>query len=61
MPKKYEAIKRKLMSKGVSKKAAETKAAKIYNGTRKTGQKPVTRGSDKAKTVRKKKRVRRRA
>ena len=43
MPKKYEAIRDKFKAKGLSDKAAKTKAAKIYNATRKKGQKPVTR------------------
>ena len=45
MPKKYEAIRDKLERKGMSPKAAKGKAARIYNGTRKPGQKPVTRKS----------------
>jgi len=43
MPKKYEAMKRAFKKKGMSDKAAKTKAAKIYNAKRKPGQKPVTR------------------
>lgn len=46
MPRKYEAIRDKLRSKGASPKEAKTRAAKIYNSTRKKGQKPVTRKSD---------------
>lgn len=46
MPAKYEAIKRECKKKGGSDKACKTKAAKIYNATRKPGQKPVTRKSD---------------
>jgi hypothetical protein len=46
MPAKYEAIKAKLKSEGKSDKAAKTSAAKIYNATRKPGQKPVGRYSD---------------
>lgn len=45
MPRKYEAIRDKLRASGVSKKAAQTSAAKIYNAQRKKGQKPVTRRS----------------
>lgn len=45
MPKKYEAIRDKFESKGISTKEAKTRAAKIYNATRKKGQAPVTRGS----------------
>lgn len=43
MPKKYEAIRDACMKKGGSAKSCKTKAAKIYNATRKPGQKPVTR------------------
>lgn len=43
MPKKYEAIRDTCIKKGGSTKACKTKAAKIYNSTRKPGQKPVTR------------------
>lgn len=46
MPKKYEAIRDKLKAQGKSSKAAKTSAAKIFNATRKPGQKPVTRKSD---------------
>lgn len=42
MPKKYEAIRDKLLEKGIASKIAKTRAAKIYNATRKPGQKPVT-------------------
>jgi hypothetical protein len=45
MPKKYEAIRDKFESKGMSAKSAKTHAAKIYNATRKKGQAPVTRKS----------------
>jgi hypothetical protein len=45
MPKRYEAIRDSLIKGGMSTQAAKTKAAKIYNGTRKHGQKPVTRKS----------------
>ena len=45
MPKRYEAIRDSLISKGKSVKAAKTSAAKIFNATRKKGQAPVTRGS----------------
>lgn len=45
MPKKYEAIRDKLERKGVSARVAKTRAAKIYNATRKPGQRPVTRRS----------------
>jgi hypothetical protein len=42
MPARYEAIKRSLKKKGKSDKAAKTSAAKIFNATRKKGEKPVT-------------------
>jgi hypothetical protein len=45
MPKKYEAIRDKMIAKGKSTSAAKTSAAKIYNATRKPGQAPVTRKS----------------
>jgi hypothetical protein len=43
MPKKYEAIRDKAVASGMSRKAAEKKAARIYNSERKPGQRPVTR------------------
>jgi len=43
MPKQYEAIRDKLIAKGLSTKAAKTKAAKIYNSKHKKN--PVTRKS----------------
>ncbi len=46
MPAKYEAIKRKFEAKGASPKSAKTHAAKIFNGTRKRGQAPVTNHYD---------------
>ncbi len=46
MPKKYEAIRDKAVKEGMSLAAAKTKAAKIYNATRKKGQKPVTGKSE---------------
>jgi hypothetical protein len=42
MPKRYEAIRDKLLAKGLKSKTAKTRAAKIFNATRKPGQKPVT-------------------
>ena len=42
MPRQYEAIRDTLVTRGVSKKKAKTKAAKIYNAKRKKGAKPVT-------------------
>lgn len=48
-PEKYEAIRNKFRKEGMSEKDAETHAAKIYNATRKPGQKPVTGNSEKKK------------
>lgn len=45
MPKKYEAIRDKMMAKGKSPKSAKKSAARIFNAQRKPGQKPVTRKS----------------
>jgi hypothetical protein len=47
MPKKYEAIRDKMESKGKGKspKAAKKSAARIFNAQRKPGQRPVTRKS----------------
>jgi len=45
-PAKYEAIRDKMIKEGKSTKEAKTSAAKIYNATRKAGQKPVTGKSD---------------
>lgn len=42
MPKKYEAIRDKLIEQGMMAPKAKTLAAKIYNSQRKPGQKPVT-------------------
>jgi len=42
MPKKYEAIRDKLISKGTPASSAKTSAAKIFNAQRKPNQKPVT-------------------
>ena len=41
MPKRYEAI-RDRFAKKMPMKEAKTRAARIYNATRKRGQKPVT-------------------
>jgi hypothetical protein len=46
MPKKYEAIRDKLIKEGKSAKEAKTRAAKIFNATRKKGEKPVTGKSE---------------
>jgi hypothetical protein len=43
VPAKYVAIRNKCKKKGGSSKKCKTKAAKIYNASRKPGQKPVTR------------------
>jgi hypothetical protein len=43
MPKQYEAIRDSFVRKGLSLKAAKTKAAKIYNSKHKKN--PVTRKS----------------
>lgn len=45
MPKKYEKIRDACMAKGKPEKACKTMAAKVFNSTRKPGQKPVTRKS----------------
>ncbi len=50
MPRKYEAIRDKLISQGKSSKAAKTSAARIFNAQRKPGQAPVT-GKHKSKTL----------
>jgi hypothetical protein len=42
MPKRYEAIRDKLIARGVPTKAAKTRAAKVFNATRKRGEQPVT-------------------
>jgi hypothetical protein len=42
MPKKYEAIRDKLVDKGLTLTSAKTSAARIFNSQRKPGQKPVT-------------------
>jgi len=46
MPAKYEAIRDKFIKNGLSASSSKTKAAKIYNATRKSGEKPVTRKAD---------------
>jgi len=42
MPKAYEALRDRFIREGLASKIAKTKAAKIYNATRKSGQAPVT-------------------
>jgi len=57
MPKAYESMKREFMSDGMSDKAAEKKAARIFNASRKTGQRIVSpRGENARKKSRSKKR-----
>lgn len=46
MPKRYEAMRDAFKREGLDDKAAKKKAARIYNATRKRGQKPVTRKPD---------------
>lgn len=48
MPKKYEAVRDRMMKKGMGAKSAKTHAAKIYNASRKPGQRPVTRKKHRA-------------
>ncbi len=48
MPARYEAMRDKFREQGLSEKEAETRAAKIFNATRKPGQKPVTGNDSKA-------------
>ena len=45
MPTKYRRIKESYLERGLTRKAAEKRAAMTYNAQRKPGQKPVTRGS----------------
>ncbi len=53
MPAKYEAIRDKFKSKGVPAKEAKTRAAKIFNATRKSGEAPVTNHYDLGKAFKK--------
>lgn len=46
MPAKYEAMRDRFESQGMGEAAAKSKAARIYNGTRKQGEAPVTGNSD---------------
>ncbi len=48
MPKRYERMRDELVAKGVPEKQAKTKAAKIYNATRK-GKEPKLSPAHKAK------------
>lgn len=54
-PAKYEAIRNKFESKGVPAKEAKTRAAKIFNATRKKGEAPVTNHYDLGKAFGKRK------
>lgn len=45
MPAKYTAMKRKFKKQGMSEDAAQTKAAKLYNSQRKSGE-PVLDGAE---------------
>lgn len=49
MPPKYEAMRDKFTSQGMSSKAAKGKAARIYNAERGPNTPPVTRNSEKTK------------
>ena len=42
MPKRYEKIRDSQKAKGKGDREAKTSAARIYNATRKPGEKPVT-------------------
>ncbi len=42
MPKKYESMRDKFKSAGMTSKSAKQKAARIFNSQRKKGEKPVT-------------------
>ena len=42
MPKRYEGIRDSLVATGMALKEAKTRAAKIFNATRKEGEAPVT-------------------
>jgi hypothetical protein len=45
-PARYEAIRDSLLKKHIDLKAAKTRAAKIFNATRKPGEAPVTGKKD---------------
>jgi len=49
MPKRYEAMRDKFQKSGLSKSAAETKAAKIYNAAKKSGEPNLHHGKKKGK------------
>lgn len=46
MPARYEAMRDKFEEQGMSEKSAKGKAARIFNGTRKKGEAPVTGKKD---------------
>ena len=50
MPKRYEGIRDSLVATGMALKEAKTRAAKIFNATRKEGEAPVTGKHKKKKT-----------
>lgn len=52
MPKKYEAIRDKFISKGMGTKEAKTRAAKIYNAQKKPGDPTLHGGSRKHPSAR---------
>jgi hypothetical protein len=47
MPDRYEAMRDEFKKKGLSSKAAKTKAAKIYNATKKPGEPSLHHGKRK--------------
>jgi len=53
MPKQYEAIRDRLVQKGLSLKEAKRRAAKIYNAGRKPSQRPVSGPCKKSRKRRK--------
>ena len=50
MPAKYEALKKKFLSEGKSLREAKTRAAKIYQATRKKGEPELNRAVAKEKS-----------
>lgn len=53
MPLRYEKMRDKFKGEGLSAKAAKTKAARIFNATRKRGEAPVTGKREPLKWLRK--------
>lgn len=45
MPARYEAMRDRFKKEGMADDAAKGKAARIFNGTRKKGEQPVTRSN----------------